>query len=102
METRKGCSSSGTRTIRVGRAGWDNCRVQVADVSATTGESWRPWWKLLWRKLFKEKRQGVPKPDEYTNPQNFDEGSYEIDSLEKSFSVRCADPTIIFFREGDT
>ncbi|KAE9462799.1 hypothetical protein C3L33_05290, partial [Rhododendron williamsianum] len=85
-------------------------------MSATTGGSRRPLWKLLWRKLFKEKirktmleysnslhLKGVPKYDEYTYSQNFDEGLVwdEIDGLSRSFSVRFADPTIIFFKKGD-
>ncbi|XP_058184753.1 uncharacterized protein LOC131302237 [Rhododendron vialii] len=114
METsRKWGSSSGTRTIRLGRG---YSRVLVANMSTTTGGSRRPLWKLLWRKLFKEKirktmleysnsvhLKGVPKYDEYTYSQNFDEGLVwdEIDGLSRSFSVRFADPTIIFFKKGD-
>lgn len=41
--------------------------------------------------------------DEYTYSQNFDEGLVwdEVDSISRSFSVRFADPTIIFFKKGD-
>ncbi|KAM3383046.1 hypothetical protein P3S68_008621 [Capsicum galapagoense] len=66
------------------------------------------FWKTLWKKLSKEKKKlrlefsrsvhvQVPRYDEYTYLQNFDDGFSleEPDHLFKSFSVRYADPSTL-------
>ncbi|PSS01869.1 5-methyltetrahydropteroyltriglutamate--homocysteine methyltransferase [Actinidia chinensis var. chinensis] len=106
MDPKNWCSS-GTRTIRLGRA-----YANLNDL-AITGASRTPRWKLLWKKLLREKRKmmmvessssahvRVPY-DEHTYAQNFDEGLMwddEPDSLSRSFSVRFAHPSSVFLNK---
>ncbi|BAT72816.1 hypothetical protein LR48_Vigan11g082000 [Vigna angularis] len=96
----KGWRNSGKRAIHLGR-----CHREIEHVhslSATVAPKLR--WKLLWMKIKKEKKRlfqsasfQVPY-DQHTYSQNFDQGTAldEPDNLSRSFSVRFADPSIVF------
>ncbi|KAK9269419.1 hypothetical protein L1049_001192 [Liquidambar formosana] len=103
MDIRNWCSS-GTETIQLGRRCYN-------EIESTSPRSNKQMWKVLWRKLKKEKRkffessvhvQQVPY-DAYTYSQNFDQGSVwdEPDNLSRSFSARFADPSrVVFLKKG--
>ncbi|QCD85290.1 hypothetical protein DEO72_LG2g5650 [Vigna unguiculata] len=92
----KGCRNSGKRAIHLGR-----CHHEIEHVHSLPPKL---RWKLLWMKIKKEKKRlfrsasfQVPY-DQHTYSQNFDQGTAidEPDNLSRSFSVRFADPSIVF------
>ncbi|KAK4344245.1 hypothetical protein RND71_037339 [Anisodus tanguticus] len=99
--------STRSRSVRLGRNDHDDIE-EVKESISKSGGSKRSIWKILWQKLSKEKKEKkkelrfvfsrsvhvqVPRYDEYTYSQNFDNGFNlaEPDHLFKSFSVRYAD-----------
>ncbi|KAB1209220.1 hypothetical protein CJ030_MR6G010272 [Morella rubra] len=97
-------SCSGSRTIQLGE-----CYEEFESASLSSTKSNKLPWKMLWMKFKKEKRRIFKSPasiqipyNPYTYSQNFDKGSAwdEPDNLARSFSVRFADPSRIFRKEG--
>ncbi|OIT20582.1 hypothetical protein A4A49_37464 [Nicotiana attenuata] len=103
-------STRSTRSIQLGRNYQDEVEGVKETVFSKSGGSKSSIWKVLWKKLTKEKKEkkkGLrlefsrsvhvqnPRYNEYTYAQNFDNGfnSDEPDHLFKSFSVRFADPS---------
>nr|GLL17766.1 hypothetical protein A4A49_08815 [Ipomoea trifida]GMC53551.1 hypothetical protein A4A49_08815 [Ipomoea batatas] len=73
--------------------------------SADANSKGRRLWRLVWRKIKKEKRRMFECSnstrftyDPYSYSQNFDQGSFPADSdeLSRSFSARFAMPSRIF------
>ncbi|KAK6268020.1 hypothetical protein QUC31_012180 [Theobroma cacao] len=70
-----------------------------------------PRWRMLWRKLMREKQKIFDclsstrvhvSYDPYTYMQNFDQGLVvaDPDDLSKSFSARFAVPSMVFEKSG--
>ncbi|OUZ99926.1 hypothetical protein BVC80_9069g34 [Macleaya cordata] len=103
--------NSGSRGLELGRkymaeSDYDD-ELTTLNLPVTRSSS-TPKWRLLWRKIKKEKKkifdsssvQAQVPYDPYTYSQNFDHGSAwaEPDNLSRSFSARFADPSRIFQR----
>ncbi|KAE8700644.1 hypothetical protein F3Y22_tig00110556pilonHSYRG00492 [Hibiscus syriacus] len=109
MEVSKHCSS-GIQELRWRSNRYD--RMLSINVFVTT-TSKLPRWKLLWRKLMREKKKmficssrstnGVLNVsyDPHTYAQNFDQGLISADSdFSRSFSARFAVPSRVFDNTG--
>ncbi|XP_059636729.1 uncharacterized protein LOC132278847 [Cornus florida] len=101
----KNCYSSGsTGSIQLGRY-YDELESMSSTTSSRSSSNKPILWKLIWKKLKKEKSKVIMSPrqhvrvsyDAYSYSQNFDEGSTwdEPDNLSRSFSVRFSDPSRI-------
>lgn len=102
--------SKRSRSVRLGRSDHDDIEGVKESISKSGGSK-SSIWKVLWKKLSKEKKKGsrlecsrsvhvqIPRYDEYTYSQNFDDGFScdEPDHLFKSFSVRYADSSKLQF-----
>ncbi|MCD9640260.1 hypothetical protein HAX54_025461 [Datura stramonium] len=107
--------STRSKSVRLAR----NCNhgdvEGVKESSSKSGGTKSSIWKVLWKKLSKEKKEKkkgirlecsrsvhvqVPRYDEYTYSQNFDNGFSwnEPDHLFKSFSVRYANPSRLLLK----
>lgn len=95
--------SKRSRSVRLGRSDHDDIEGVKESISKSGGSK-SSILKVLWKKLSKEKLKfsrsvhvQVPRYDEYTYSQNFDDGFInscdEPDHFFKSFSVRYADPS---------
>ncbi|MCD9640259.1 hypothetical protein HAX54_025460 [Datura stramonium] len=108
--------STRSRSVRLGR-NYDHDDIEGVNESISESRgSKSSIWKVLWKKLSKEKKEKkkglsrlefsrsvhvqVPRYDEYTYSQNFDNGFSleEPDHLFKSFSVRYADPSKLLLK----
>ncbi|XVE52104.1 hypothetical protein DITRI_Ditri02bG0094600 [Diplodiscus trichospermus] len=109
MEVSKWCRS-GTQELRwshgYAKSGYD--RMHSINVFVTRSKL--PRWRLLWRKLMREKKIfdcsssiGVHVSyDPYTYAQNFDQGLMldDPDDLSRSFSARFAIPSRVSEKNG--
>nr|DAD44715.1 TPA_asm: hypothetical protein HUJ06_002945 [Nelumbo nucifera] len=110
MDIRSWCNS-GSRSIRLGRRYIDSDYDDFLsfNLPSSSHRSTTPRWRVLWRRIMKEKKKifysssplQVPY-DAYSYSQNFDQGSAwtEPDNLSRSFSARFADPSRIFQKKG--
>ncbi|XP_006353455.1 uncharacterized protein [Solanum tuberosum] len=106
--------SKRSRSVRLGRSDHDDIEGVKESISKSGGSK-SSIWKVLWKKLSKEKKENkkglrlecsrsvhvqIPRYDEYTYSQNFDNGFSldEPDHLFKSFSVRYADPSKLLLK----
>ncbi|KAL5729284.1 hypothetical protein ACHQM5_002258 [Ranunculus cassubicifolius] len=96
----------GRRSVRLGRSK-RYMDIKYDEFAASPSKT--PVWRMLWRKLKKEKKKvfygSTPFPtpyDPYTYSQNFDQGTAwtEPDNLTRSFSARYADSSRVFQRNG--
>ncbi|KAB2081469.1 hypothetical protein ERO13_A05G130300v2 [Gossypium hirsutum] len=109
MEVSKLCSS-GIQELR-----WRSNRYdRMLSISVLTTTSKVPRWRLLWRKLMREKKKvfactsrttsGVHNVsyDPHTYAQNFDQGLIpaDPDEFSRSFSARFAVPSRVFDKTG--
>ncbi|OMO66774.1 hypothetical protein COLO4_30383 [Corchorus olitorius] len=109
MELSK-CCSSGTQELRWSQQGYVKRRydrmVSINNVLVNRSKL-QPRWRMLWRKLMREKRKIFDcssstrvhvSYDPYTYAQNFDQGlmSADPDDLSRSFSARFAVPSRVF------
>ncbi|KAK4727587.1 hypothetical protein R3W88_032504 [Solanum pinnatisectum] len=99
--------STRSTSVRLGKNYNHDDIEGVKESFSKSGGSKSSIWKVLWKKLSKEKKElrlefsrsvhvRVPRYDEYTYSQNFDDGFIncdEPDCFVKSFSVRYADPS---------
>ncbi|GMI82068.1 hypothetical protein HRI_001876100 [Hibiscus trionum] len=110
MEVSKLCSS-GIQELRWRSSRYN--RMLSTNVLATTASK-LPRWRVLWRKLMREKKKificssgsttGVLNVsyDPHTYSQNFDQGfiSADPDDFSRSFSARFAVPSTVFDNTG--
>ncbi|EEF46501.1 uncharacterized protein LOC8274533 [Ricinus communis] len=116
MEVRSWCNSGNSNVIDacyVKSQRYDRIDVSfnmlVGHESKTANTAATPRWRLLWRKIMKEKKKLFDcssssdrmhfSYDPYTYAQNFDQGSSmwsDPDSMSRSFSARFAVPARIF------
>ncbi|WMV59979.1 hypothetical protein MTR67_053364 [Solanum verrucosum] len=103
--------STRSKSVRLARNYNHDDIERVKEPFSTSRGSKSSIWKVLWKKLSKEKKKGsrhecsrsvhvqIPRYDEYTYSQNFDDGFSwdEPDHLFKSFSVRYADSSKLQF-----
>lgn len=114
MDIKNWRRSISTRSIRLGKSYYD--RQQQPPAMASENNNSKKMkssaaWKVLWRKLLKEKKNMFPSSfggrvhvqsayDYETYMQNFDEGQNslieEADVMFRSFSMRFADPSKLF------
>ncbi|KAF8407034.1 hypothetical protein HHK36_006159 [Tetracentron sinense] len=99
--------NSGSRSIRLGRNYLESNYDEFVSFNSQASRSSTPRWRVLWRRIKKEKKKIFDSPvpvqvqyDPYTYSQNFDQGSAsaELDNVSRSFSARFADPSRIFQR----
>ncbi|GMI91835.1 hypothetical protein HRI_002852800 [Hibiscus trionum] len=89
---------SGIQELRLRSNQYD--RMPSINVLAVTTNSKLPMWRLLWRKLMREKKKKlmVVSYDPHSYAQNFDQGliSADPDDFSRSFSARFAVPSRVF------
>ncbi|XP_058004039.1 uncharacterized protein LOC131180692 [Hevea brasiliensis] len=107
MELSSWCNS-GTATTNMDAYVNDRYDPILSSVLESSTASKRPRWRLLWRKIMREKKKFFDcscasnrmcfSYDPYTYSQNFDQGSTwsDPDNMSRSFSARFAVPSRIF------